>query len=183
MCQIYWYVTVSPRFTLICRISEFMLTFLTCEPVSHLHLHFHLMRDLMWLWLPLDQTSLSITITSSILLFELTCPLDSAHHLEQARYRKQNKVEYHQILSELDRLKLCYKLLWDPWDQRFRTLPSMFSDKYLQCTTFYWYGHQYHKVFSSENAGHCLQSLYSWVLEDLYGKGPQRVVVPNLVFM
>ena len=44
--------------------------------------------------------------TSSILLFELTCPLDSAHHLEQARSRKQNKAEYHQILSELDRLNV-----------------------------------------------------------------------------
>ncbi|XP_065883967.1 uncharacterized protein [Dysidea avara] len=46
------------------------------------------------------------TVTSSILLFELTCPLDSAHHLEQARSRKQNKAEYHQILSELDRLNV-----------------------------------------------------------------------------
>ena len=46
------------------------------------------------------------TITSSLLLFELTCPLDSAHHLEQARSRKQNKVEYLQILSELDRLNI-----------------------------------------------------------------------------
>ena len=43
---------------------------------------------------------------SSILLFELTCPLDSAHHLEQARSCKQNKVEYHQILTELDRLNV-----------------------------------------------------------------------------
>ena len=46
------------------------------------------------------------TITFSVLLFELTCPLHSAHHLEQARYRKQNKVEYHQILSESDRLNV-----------------------------------------------------------------------------
>jgi len=41
------------------------------------------------------------TITSSLLLFELTCPLDSAHHLAKARCRKQNKIEYHLMLSVL----------------------------------------------------------------------------------
>ena len=46
------------------------------------------------------------TIASSLLLFELTCPLDSAHHLREARSRKQDKIEYHQILSELDRLDI-----------------------------------------------------------------------------
>ena len=38
------------------------------------------------------------TITSSLQLLELTCPLHSTHHHEQARSRKQNKLEYHQIL-------------------------------------------------------------------------------------
>jgi len=42
------------------------------------------------------------TATSSLMLFELTCPLDSTNHLEQARTQKQNKIEFHQILSELD---------------------------------------------------------------------------------
>ena len=37
-------------------------------------------------------------------LLELTCPLDSIHHLESARDRKQSKEEYHQLLSEFDRL-------------------------------------------------------------------------------
>ena len=46
------------------------------------------------------------TIASSLLLFELTCPLDSAHHLTEARSCKQDKIEYHQILSELDRLDI-----------------------------------------------------------------------------
>jgi len=32
--------------------------------------------------------------------------LDSAYHLEKARYRKKKKVEYHQILSELDQLNV-----------------------------------------------------------------------------
>ena len=30
----------------------------------------------------------------SVTMLELTCPLDSAHHLESARNRKQSKVEY-----------------------------------------------------------------------------------------
>ena len=47
------------------------------------------------------------TSTNSIALLELTCPLDSEHHLESARERKQNKVEYLQLLAELDRLNIC----------------------------------------------------------------------------
>ena len=39
-----------------------------------------------------------------VALLELTCPLDSIHHLESARDRKQSKEEYHQLLSEFDRL-------------------------------------------------------------------------------
>ena len=42
---------------------------------------------------------------------ELTCPLDSIHHLESAHNRKLYKPEYVQLLDELDRLKIphCYK--------------------------------------------------------------------------
>ena len=43
-------------------------------------------------------------INNSVALLELTCPLDSVHHLESARERKQRKTEYQQILSEFDRL-------------------------------------------------------------------------------
>ena len=46
------------------------------------------------------------TATNSIALLELTCPLDSEHHLQTARLRKQNKVEYQQLLAELDRLNV-----------------------------------------------------------------------------
>ena len=46
------------------------------------------------------------TIASGLLLFELTCPLDGTHHLREARSRKQDKIEYHQILSKLDRLDI-----------------------------------------------------------------------------
>ena len=42
--------------------------------------------------------------TSAVALLELTCPLDSEHHLEAARSRKQGKLEYQQLLAELDRL-------------------------------------------------------------------------------
>ena len=53
------------------------------------------------------------TATNSIALLELTCPLDSEHHLQSARLRKQNKVEYQQLLAELDRLNVSnyYKTL------------------------------------------------------------------------
>ena len=39
-----------------------------------------------------------------VALLELTCPLDSIHHLESAIDWKQSKEEYHQILSEFCRL-------------------------------------------------------------------------------
>jgi len=41
-----------------------------------------------------------------VAMFELTCPLDSVHHLESARNRKQSKVEYLQLLAEFDRLNI-----------------------------------------------------------------------------
>ena len=46
------------------------------------------------------------TATNSIALLELTCPLDSEHHPQSARLCKQNKVEYQQLLAELDRLNV-----------------------------------------------------------------------------
>jgi len=49
--------------------------------------------------------------TFSVALLELTCPLDSKHHIEAARSRKQNKTEYLQVLAEFDRLRIvsCYE--------------------------------------------------------------------------
>ena len=43
---------------------------------------------------------------SSVALLELTCPLDSNHHIESARSRKQNKPEYLQMLAEFDCLNV-----------------------------------------------------------------------------
>ena len=37
-----------------------------------------------------------------ICLLELTCPFNSAEHLQAARDRKSNKMEYQQLISELD---------------------------------------------------------------------------------
>jgi len=46
---------------------------------------------------------------NSIAMLELTCPLDSTHHLEAARDRKQGKTEYLEILSEFQRMGVdCY---------------------------------------------------------------------------
>ena len=42
----------------------------------------------------------------SVAMLELTCPLDSVHHLESAWNRKQSKVEYLQLLAEFDRLSI-----------------------------------------------------------------------------
>jgi len=43
----------------------------------------------------------------SITLLELTCPLDSTYHIQSTRDRKQNKVEYLQLLAEFDRLTIA----------------------------------------------------------------------------
>ena len=45
--------------------------------------------------------------SSSIALLELTCPLDSIHHIQSARSRKQNKTDYLQLLAEFDRLNIA----------------------------------------------------------------------------
>ena len=47
------------------------------------------------------------TAANSIALLELICPLDSIHHLESARSRKQNKLEYQQSLADLDCLNIA----------------------------------------------------------------------------
>ncbi|XP_065896220.1 uncharacterized protein [Dysidea avara] len=49
--------------------------------------------------------------SASMGIIELTCPLDSIHHLESAHNRKLYKPEYVQLLAELDRLKIphCYR--------------------------------------------------------------------------
>ena len=45
--------------------------------------------------------------SSSITLLELTCPLDSIHHIQSARNRKQSKTEYLQLLAEFYRLNIA----------------------------------------------------------------------------
>ena len=44
--------------------------------------------------------------SSSIALLELTCPLDSIHHIQLAQSRKQNKTDYLQLLAEFDHLNI-----------------------------------------------------------------------------
>ena len=41
-----------------------------------------------------------------VAMLELTCPLDSVHHLKSAHNRKQSKVEYLQLFAEFDRLNI-----------------------------------------------------------------------------
>ena len=47
----------------------------------------------------------------SVALLELTYPLDSEHNIQSAKFRKQNKAEYHQLLAEFDHLATDPKLL------------------------------------------------------------------------
>ena len=42
--------------------------------------------------------------TNAVAILELTCPLESVHHLESARARKLAKEDYQLLLSELDHL-------------------------------------------------------------------------------
>ena len=44
--------------------------------------------------------------TTSVALLELTCALDSGHHILSARSKKQNKPDYLQLLAELDHDRL-----------------------------------------------------------------------------
>jgi len=46
------------------------------------------------------------SVTLSVALLELTCPLDTDHNILSARSRKQNKTEYLQLLAEFDRLQI-----------------------------------------------------------------------------
>ena len=53
-----------------------------------------------------DLTVVYNSEASTVALLELTCPLDSEHHIQEARSRKQNNTEYLQLLSEFDRLQI-----------------------------------------------------------------------------
>jgi len=68
------------------------LTFLTYGPVSHFHLLFHLTPEIV----------IHNSITSSLLLFELTCPLDGAHHLDLINKLKMNITKSYRELDHLN---------------------------------------------------------------------------------
>jgi len=72
------------------------------------------------------------TGTSSLMLFELTCPLDIVLIILD-KLAKQNWVPLNTIRTRAARY---HQLLWDPWDQCARTLSSIFNCKHLQCSPF-----------------------------------------------
>ena len=81
-----------------------MLTYQVCGPVN-------LPRELFLHHLTSYRPDIVIynEACNLVALLELICPLDSIHHLESARDRKQSKVEYHQISLQFDRLGVpCY---------------------------------------------------------------------------
>ena len=52
---------------------------------------------------------------SSVVILELTCPLDSEHHILSTRSRKQSKPDYLQSLSEFDRLQISTVITMKQW--------------------------------------------------------------------
>ena len=73
-------------------------------------------------------------MNNSVALLELTCPLDSVHHLESARERKQ-KTEYQQILSEFDRLGILCSYYTIELSVLGHYLPSALSS-FQNCVNF-----------------------------------------------
>ena len=115
------------------------------------------------------------TATSSLMLFELTCPLDSTNYLEQARIRKQNWV------PSDTRPTRYSELLWDPWDQcaRYVTiinfqLPTLIMLSVLLTQTCQ------SQIVSETDVRRCLKELHCSISEDFYGKRMHRVVEPCL---
>jgi len=98
-----------------------MLTSLTCELVNHLHLLFMLTPFR-------PDIVVHNTTTSSLLFFELTFPLDSAHHLAQARSRKRNKID-----------SILYQPVFDQLAETFEiSVLGHFCHQRLQYTPFCW---------------------------------------------
>jgi len=110
------------------------------------------------------------TINSSLLLFELTCPLDSNHHLSQAWSHKQSKVEYQQILAELDRLGIS---------NYYEIIEISVLDHYQQfsikntCPLCLLRIALYMEVISKTDSGQCLKGFHLCIPENFYGKGLQ----------
>ena len=74
-------------------------------------------------------------MNNSMALLELTCPLDTVHHLESARERKQRKTEYQQILSEFDRLEILCSYYTIELSVLGHYLPSSLSS-FQNCVNF-----------------------------------------------
>ena len=74
-------------------------------------------------------------MNNSVALLELTCPLDSVHHLESARERKQKKTEYQQILSEFDHLIILCSYYTIELSVLGHYLPSSLSS-FQNCVNF-----------------------------------------------
>ena len=74
-------------------------------------------------------------MNNSVALLELTCPLDSVHHLESARERKQKKTEYQQILLEFDRLGILCSYYTIELSVLGHYLPSSLSS-FQNCVNF-----------------------------------------------
>ena len=68
------------------------------------------------------------TQVPSVTLLELTCPLDSGQHIQAARDRKQDEVEYLQLLAELDCLNISN--YYETIEITARTLPPFHHQKY-----------------------------------------------------
>ena len=101
--------------------------------------------------------------TSAVALLELTCPLDSEHHLEAARSRKQGKLEYQQLLAELDHLD---------FSNYYETLEVSVLGHY-QKSSVKNVLNVFHRLITGKgrctaNVGHCGNEMHISLSEDLY---------------
>ena len=120
------------------------------------------------------------TATSSIALLKLTCPLDSSHHLQSARSRKQSKVEYQQFLAKLDHLNIYY--VYETLKVSVLGHYYLFSIKNLWNLIFYSPGYISVKRNHTAAAGWCFTEMYCGIPENIYGEGLLRVVsIPGLI--
>ena len=98
-------------------------------------------------------------------LLELTCSLDSIHHLESARSRKQNKLEYQQLLADFSFKHYYYKTL------EISVLYHPFCVTNLLNLLRFVHHAGFEGIQSNreENSGFCLSEMYYSFSENIYG--------------
>jgi len=140
-------------------LSKYLLTFQTCKPCSVASPATIPPEMMLTSYCP-DLVFYN-TATNSIALLEFTCPLDSMHHLESARSCKQNKLEYQQLLADLDCLNIMNETLEISVLGHYHPFCKLIELS-LICSP----GFVSVKNSCKENFGFCLAEVYNGILED-----------------